>query len=60
VEPRLKIVHDDGKERCKVPVHKLIGSELKYIGKITYNDESDYKWLVMVMTDYHPNVSVIV
>lgn len=59
MEQRLKTVHDEGKESGVVLVHKVADSELKRIGEIKFSDASDKKWILMVMTEDHPNVSAI-
>ena len=59
MEMRLKIVQDEGKESGMVHIHKVNGSDLKKIGEIKYYDESDRKWILTVLTERHPNVSVI-
>jgi hypothetical protein len=59
MELRLKIVHDEGKESGVIHVHKYIGNELKKIGEMKFSDASDKKWILMVMTEDHPNVTII-
>lgn len=59
MELKLKIVHDEGKESGLVLVHKQIGDEIRKIGEIKFSDAGDKKWILMVMTEDHPNVSVI-
>ena len=59
MELKLKIVHDEGKESGMVFVHKLVGNELRKIGEIKFSDAGDKRWILMVMTEDHPNVSVI-
>lgn len=57
---KLEFVHDEGKESGVCHVHKMVGSELKKIGEMKFSDASDKKWILMVMTEDHPNVSVLV
>jgi hypothetical protein len=59
MELRLKIVHDEGKESGVIHVHKHVGNELKKIGEMKFSDASDKKWILMVMTEDHPNVTII-
>jgi transcriptional regulator of NAD metabolism len=59
MEMRIKCVNDEGKACGMVHIHKVIGTDLKKIGEIKYNDESDRKWIVTALTERHPNVSVI-
>lgn len=59
MELRLKFVHDEGKESGVCHVHKVVGGEEKRIGEIKFSDASDKKWILMVMTEDHPNVSVL-
>jgi hypothetical protein len=56
---KLKIIRDEGKESGTVLVHKVVGNELKKIGEIKFSDEGDKKWLLMVLTEDHPNVAVL-
>jgi len=58
MELTLKIVHDEGKESGKVLVHKMAGGELRQVGEIRFSDERDKKWLLMVLTEDHPNVTI--
>ncbi len=58
MELKLKFVHDEGKESGVCHVHKVVGGELKKIGEMKFSDASDKKWILMVMTEDHPNVSV--
>ena len=59
MEMRLKIVQDEGKESGMLHIHKVVGSDLKKIGEIKYNFESDKKWFVTALTERHSNVSII-
>jgi hypothetical protein len=59
MEMRLKIFQDEGKESGMIHVHKVVGSDLKKIGEIKFNFESDKKWFVTALTERHPNVIVI-
>jgi hypothetical protein len=40
-------------------VHKLEGSGLKKVGEIKFSDESDKRWILSVMIEDHPNVSIL-
>jgi hypothetical protein len=59
MEMKLKIVQDEGKESGVILVHKQVGCDLKKIGEMKFSDASDKKWILMVMTEDHPTVSVI-
>jgi hypothetical protein len=59
MEMRLKIVQDEGKESGMIHIHKVVGSDLKKIGEIKFNYESDKNWFVTAMTERRPNVIVI-
>jgi hypothetical protein len=59
MEMRLKIVQEEGKESGMVHIHKEVGSDLKKIGEIKFNSESDKKWIVTALTERHPFVSII-
>jgi hypothetical protein len=59
MELKLKIVQDEGKESGRVLVHKMVGNELMKIGEIKFSDAGDKKWLLMVLTEDHPNVCCI-
>ncbi|MBI0583075.1 MAG: hypothetical protein ISF22_02480 [Methanomassiliicoccus sp.] len=59
MELKLDFVHDDGKESGICHVHKVSGAELRKVGEIKFSDESDKRWIRMVMIEDHPNVSVI-
>jgi hypothetical protein len=59
MEMRLRIVQDEGKESGMLHIHKVVGSDLKKIGEIKFNFESDKKWFLTALTERHPNVSII-
>jgi hypothetical protein len=59
MELKLKFVQDEGKESGVVLVHKMVGGELKKVGEIKFSDAGDKKWLLMVLTEDHPNVCCI-
>jgi len=59
MELKLKFVHDEGKESGICHVHKVDGTGLKKVGEMKFSDAGDKKWILMVMTEDHPNVSVI-
>lgn len=59
MELKIRIVHDEGKESGIIHIHKPVGNELRKIGEMRFSDASDKRWLLMVMTDGHPNVSVL-
>jgi hypothetical protein len=56
---KLKIVQDEGKESGMVLVHKVVGGELRKVGEIKFSDAGDKKWLLMVLTEDHPNVCCV-
>ena len=41
-----------------VNVLKKTGADLKEIGGIFFNNEADRKWVIEVLAESHPNVSV--
>ena len=50
----IKFVPNGGKDGGIIEVSKAG----KKVGEIKYEDESDRKWLVMMLTHGHPNVSI--
>jgi hypothetical protein len=59
MELKINFVNNEGKESGICHIHKAVGSELVKVGEIKFDDASDKKWILMVMTEDHPNVTVI-
>lgn len=59
MELKLKIVEDAGKESGIIHVHKSVSGELRKIGEVKFSDAGDKRWILAVMTEDHPNVSII-
>lgn len=59
MELKIQIVKDEGKESGIIHIHKVVGTEMKKVGEMKFSDEGDKKWLLMVLTQDHPNVCCI-
>lgn len=59
MELRIQIVKDEGKESGMIHVFKVVGERAKKVGEMKFADEQDRRWLLMVMTEDHSNVSVL-
>lgn len=56
---KIQIVMDEGKDSGIINIHKVVPEGTRKVGEMKFADEQDRKWLVMALTDGHPNVSAM-
>ncbi len=55
----IRLIPDQGKESGTIEIAKSVGTSSRMIGEIKYDSERQRKWLVMMLTEGHPNVSLV-
>jgi len=55
----IQFIPNQGKDGGIIEVLKKVENDLKKVGEIKYEDDSDKRWLIGVLTDGHPNVAIV-